>query len=195
MRCQYLGGRQRFLEPAATDEERGVVPLVDDLHQQARRQGERLLQHAFRLSHLADVLIRRRQQIEIVRVMPVELGGNLFLREVIALQLVCGFELRDRFRDASAAAQFVPVHVARVRDVHRLRSVRRRGINGLLHAAVVLERMRHVMSRRKVVWRHLEGAFVERHRRQHRSLTSFRGVWRLGHAALQEQLNIIWEGG
>ncbi len=115
MRQQRLRGRQRFGRTIARDQERRPFALVDRLHQQVGRNVERLLQQRFRLAHLAGVLIRRRQQIEIVRVMPVELRRDLFARQVVALQLVGGFESRDRFVDAAKPAQFVAVHVDRVR--------------------------------------------------------------------------------
>ena len=115
MRQQRLRRGQRFGRAIARDQERRPLALVDRLHQQVGRDVERLLQQRLGLPHLAGVLIRRRQQIEIVRVMPVELGRDLFARQVVALQLVGGFESRDRLVDAAKPPQLVAVHVHGVR--------------------------------------------------------------------------------
>ena len=80
--------------------------------------------------------------------MPIELGGDFFARQVFALQLVGGFESRDRLVDPSQASQLVPVHVDRVRHARGLRRIGRRLIDGFLHSAAVLVGMREVVVRR-----------------------------------------------
>ena len=75
---------------------------------------------------------------------------DVLLRQVTTLNLVGGFESRDGFRDASASAQLVTVHVQRVRDARRLRRVRRRRVDGLFRARAVLVGVREIVLRGEV---------------------------------------------
>ena len=69
-----------------------------------------------RLLHLALVLVGGGQQVEVVDVVPVELGGDPLRRVVGPLQLVGPAEGGDGVVDAPHAAQVVAPHVVRVRD-------------------------------------------------------------------------------
>ena len=120
-RCagQHGGGVERLPRAAAREQEHRPLALVEFLHHQRRRNGERLLQQRFGLPHLADVLIGRRQQIQIVLVVPIVLDRNLFRREVGRLERIRRAELRDRLVDPADAPEVVTAHVPRVRDLWR----------------------------------------------------------------------------
>ena len=104
VRDQHFGRFQRFVGTIARQQVGRPLALVHHLHQQVRRQSERLLQQRLGLFHLAQVLIRGGQQVQIVLMVPVEIGADPLAGEVIALQLVGGFELRGRCHRFTRAA-------------------------------------------------------------------------------------------
>ena len=84
-----------------------------------RRQRRGLAHHRLGLPHLPLVLVGRRQQVEVVHVVPVELGCDALRGVVGLLQLVGAPKGRDGLVDPADPAQVVAPHVVRVRDGRR----------------------------------------------------------------------------
>ena len=135
----------RARAPAGTP----ATPLVELLHQQRRRDRERAREQRLGLPHPADVLIRRRQQIEVVLVVPIMLDRNLLRREVGRFERVGRRELRDRLVDPACAPRGCGRPCAARGDGRRHLRICRALRQRLLHPAAVLVGVGQVVMRRR----------------------------------------------
>jgi hypothetical protein len=116
---QLLRGLERLAPTLPAEQEDGQRFLVELLVFSGRLKGGGLAQQRLRNPHLALVLVRRGQQIEVVDVMPIHLRRNLFARVIGFLELVGAPERGNRLIEAADAPQVMPPHVMRMRDRRR----------------------------------------------------------------------------
>ena len=86
------------------------------------------------------------------------------------------------------------MHVSGVRDRRPPASQTSRRAPAPANAiARVLVRVRQVVMRREVSWHERERLFVVGHRRGDAALSAIRRIRRLGNAAQQQKLDVLWE--
>ena len=182
------GGSQRFLGASARAQEHRPLAFVELLPHQRRGDRERRFQQRLGLFHLADVLVRRRQQIEIVLVMPVVFYRDSLRLEVAGLERVRREKFNDRLVNPAHTTQIVAVHVVRMRDGGRHLCVGLTLGERVGDAAAVLVCMGQVVMRSEMIRRQREGLVIEPDRPRNAALTALCRIRRFGLPALQPEL-------
>src|SRR5690348_1216720 len=118
---------------------------------------------------------------------PVEGGGNVFPVVVAFLEILAFQEKLNGLFGSSHAAQFVPIHMLRVRYLR----VGARLFQSFLKLSLILIAMRQKMMRGEIIRRNRQRTLVVRSGRRHTSLPVAKRRGLFGMAAEQEQLHIV----
>jgi hypothetical protein len=159
------GRRHRLVPPLPAEQEgrQHLLVELDAVDGRAQRGG--VPHRGLREPHAALVLVRRRQQVEVVHVMPVQLRRDVLRRVVRALQVVGATEGGDRVVDAAHAAQVVAPHVVGMRNGRGQPRERLPVCERLGNAADRLVGVHEVVVGGAVVGRQGQRPLVERHGR------------------------------